>query len=163
MSRQDTIVSAPFTSRSANKSPTESIAVFLFGAPQLPGATADVSDSVAEPSSCPSWTCESMAKQLLLPSLLQSHRLPIDSSSYILPPIPRSNRPKNLHHCYRIRQIVIGLASPKYHSFELHARTKSPAPRSTSVLLLRRYMSNSTLGFPAVDYCSGFDCQISSL
>ena len=30
----------------------------------------------------------------------------------ILPLILRSNRPKNLHHCYRIRQNVVGLASP---------------------------------------------------
>ena len=50
MSRQDTIVSAPFTSRSMTKSPTESIAVFLF-TPHNSQALAHASDSLAEPSS----------------------------------------------------------------------------------------------------------------
>ena len=108
MSRQDTIVSAPFTSRSTTKSPTESIAVFLFTphnsqalAPLLMSQTLSLSHHLVDGKQLTA----TIAPPTTLVACLQICRL-------LLPLILRSNRPKNLYHCYRRRQSWLASASP---------------------------------------------------
>ena len=109
MSRQHTIVSAPFTSRSTTKSPTESIAVFLF-TPHNSQALAHThaSDSLAEPSSSRWWQTTHCYHR----SSNHIGCLLTDSSSYSPSDSEIEQTEESPSLLSHIRQNVVGLASP---------------------------------------------------